>query len=85
MPNLIKKSITDNTLKILAKTFRKDIFIFKTNSGFGHLASSLSCVDILVSLFFDLYVVKFSFTVIKASFKLLNMYGISKIENNIYQ
>ena len=53
MPNLIKKSITDNTLKILAKTFRKDIFIFKTNSGFGHLASSLSCVDILVSLFFD--------------------------------
>jgi transketolase len=49
----IKKSITDNTLKILAKTFRKDIFIFKTNSGFGHLASSLSCVDILVSLFFD--------------------------------
>ena len=54
MPNLIKKPKTDMELELLSKSFRKDIFIFKTNSGFGHLASSLSCVEILVSLFFDL-------------------------------
>lgn len=53
MPNLIKKPMTDMELERLSKSFRKDIFIFKTNSGFGHLASSLSCVEILVSLFFD--------------------------------
>jgi|688.fasta_scaffold74734_2 transketolase len=53
MLNLNKKSNPDSELERLAKSFRKDIFEFKTNSGFGHLASSLSCVEILVSLFFD--------------------------------
>lgn len=54
MINLTKNTKTDTELEELAKNFRKEIFIFKTSSGFGHLASSLSCVDILVSLFFDL-------------------------------
>lgn len=37
----------------IAKSVRKRIFEFKTKSGSGHLASCLSCVDILVSLYFD--------------------------------
>jgi len=36
-----------------AKSVRKRIFEFKTKSGYGHLASCLSCVDILVSLYHD--------------------------------
>jgi len=36
-----------------AKEVRRSIFNFKTSSGFGHLASCLSPVDILVSLYFD--------------------------------
>ena len=32
---------------------RREIFKFKTNSGNGHLASCLSCVDILVSMYYD--------------------------------
>lgn len=36
-----------------AKSVRKRIFRFTTKTGWGHLASSLSCVDILVSLYFD--------------------------------
>lgn len=36
-----------------AKSFRREIFEFKTTSGVGHLASCLSTVDILVSLFYS--------------------------------
>ena len=36
-----------------AKYVRKRIFQFKTKSRYGHLASCLSCVDILVSLYHD--------------------------------
>ena len=36
-----------------AKSVRKRIFKFKTESRYGHLASCLSCVDIMVSLYFD--------------------------------
>ena len=36
-----------------AKSVRKRIFNFKTQSGYGHLASCLSCVDIVSSLFYD--------------------------------
>lgn len=40
-------------LKQIAKHVRRQIFDFKTSSGVGHLASSLSTVDILVSLHYD--------------------------------
>ena len=36
-----------------AKSVRKRIFNFKTKSGYGHLASCLSCVDIASSLYYD--------------------------------
>jgi len=36
-----------------AKNTRKEIIRFKTNTGAGHLASSLSLVDALVSLYYD--------------------------------
>jgi transketolase len=36
-----------------AKHVRKEIFKFKTSSGVGHLASSLSCVEIITSLYYD--------------------------------
>lgn len=36
-----------------SKYTRKEIFKFKTSSGYGHLASCLSCVDIIVSLYYD--------------------------------
>jgi transketolase len=36
-----------------AKWVRKEIFKFKTKTGIGHLASCLSCVDLVVSLFYD--------------------------------
>ena len=39
-------------LEKIAKSIRKQIFELKTSSGQGHLASSLSLVDILVSLFY---------------------------------
>ena len=42
--------MNDNLLKTKAKEARKEIFKFKTESGFGHLASCLCCVDFLVSL-----------------------------------
>lgn len=42
-----------STLTQYAKQVRFEIFKFKTNSGYGHLASCLSCVDILVSLYLD--------------------------------
>jgi len=37
----------------IAKSVRKRIFEFKTRSRAGHLASCLSCVDVLVSLYYD--------------------------------
>ena len=40
-------------LKQIAKSVRKRIFEFKTKSGKGHLASCLSTVDILVSMYYD--------------------------------
>jgi len=40
-------------LREYAKRTRKEIFIFKTRTGYGHLASCLSCVDILVSIYLD--------------------------------
>mgnify|MGYP005813085089 CR=1 FL=1 len=43
----------NNKLEELAKSARKKIFRFKTKSGYGHLASCLSCVDILASLYYD--------------------------------
>ena len=36
-----------------AKQTRKEVFKFKTSSGFGHLASCLSCVDIVTSIYYD--------------------------------
>ena len=35
------------------KQVRKEILGFKTRSGMGHLQSCLSCVDIMVSLYYD--------------------------------
>ena len=43
----------NDKLKKIAKSVRKTIFEFKTRDGIGHLHSSLSTVDILVSLFYD--------------------------------
>ena len=43
----------NSKLEIKAKEIRKEIFDFKTRTGIGHLATSLSCVDILVSWFYD--------------------------------
>lgn len=44
-----------NNLKLSekAKNCRREIFKFKTSSGTGHLASCLSCVDIVISLYYD--------------------------------
>ena len=36
-----------------AKWVRRTLFDIKTSTGIGHLATSLSCVDILVSLYYD--------------------------------
>lgn len=40
-------------LKAIARECRREIIKFKTKTGNGHLASSLSLVEILVSLYFD--------------------------------
>jgi transketolase len=40
-------------LELLARKFRRQIFEFKTTAGTGHLASCLSIVDILVSMYID--------------------------------
>jgi transketolase len=40
-------------LKSIAKKIRLEVFKFKTSSGTGHLASSLSCVDIITALYYD--------------------------------
>lgn len=45
--------MNNQELERIAKSVRKRIFQFTTKSGFGHLASSLSCVDILTSLYYD--------------------------------
>lgn len=45
--------MNDRELEKTAKSVRKRIFQFTTKSGWGHLASSLSCVDILASLYYD--------------------------------
>lgn len=42
-----------NRLEDIAKNIRREIFDFMTANKVGHLASSLSCVDILVSLYYD--------------------------------
>jgi transketolase len=36
-----------------ANSVRRDIIKFKTDTGYGHLASALSIVDVLVSLYYD--------------------------------
>jgi transketolase len=43
----------DSQLEENAKSVRKRIFEFKTRTKFGHLASCLCCVDVLVSLYRD--------------------------------
>lgn len=45
--------MNNQELERIAKSVRKRIFQFTTKSGWGHLASSLSCVDILTSLYYD--------------------------------
>jgi len=40
-------------LALKAKSVRRRIFEFKTKTGAGHLASCLSCVDIVTSLYYD--------------------------------
>ena len=45
--------MNNKELEQKAKLVRKRIFEFKTKSGAGHLASCLSCVDILASLYYD--------------------------------
>jgi transketolase len=49
----IRKSLDLEQLEISAKNVRREIYKFKTKSGLGHLASCLSCVDILVSIYLD--------------------------------
>jgi len=43
----------NSELETKAKEVRREIFDFKTRTGIGHLATSLSCVDMLVSWFYD--------------------------------
>ena len=45
--------MTNKELQVKAKAFRKEIFKFKTTSKAGHLATCLSTVDILTSLFYS--------------------------------
>ena len=45
--------MNNEQLQSIAKSVRKTVFEFKTRDGIGHLHSSLSPVDILVSLFYD--------------------------------
>ncbi len=40
-------------LQSKANSVRREIIKFKTDTGNGHLASSLSIVDVLVSLYYD--------------------------------
>ena len=52
MKTILKSS---KELREKAKWVRREIFDFKTRSKIGHLATCLSTVDILVSLFYDSY------------------------------
>jgi transketolase len=45
--------MTNIDLEKIAKSVRKEVFKFKTRTGNGHLASCLSTVDIIVSLYYD--------------------------------
>ena len=45
--------MNNKQLEKKARSVRKSIFEFKTRDGIGHLHSSLSPVDVLVSLFYD--------------------------------
>ena len=45
--------MNNSELQKIAKSVRKTVFEFKTRDGIGHLHSSLSPVDVLVSLFYD--------------------------------
>lgn len=45
--------MNNKELERVAKSVRRRIFEFKTKSGVGHLATCLSTVDILVSMYFD--------------------------------
>ena len=46
-------NVSSLQLEKISKSVRRRIFNFKTKSGIGHLASCLSNVDILVSLYND--------------------------------
>ena len=48
-----KGQIMNSFLEEKAQYTRREIFKFKTKSSVGHLASCLSCVDIVVSLYYD--------------------------------
>jgi transketolase len=43
----------NSELEQIAKSVRKELFVFKSRTGVGHPASSLSLVDIIVSLYHD--------------------------------
>lgn len=45
--------MTKTELDQIAKSVRRRIFDFKTKTGTGHLATCLSCVDILVALYYN--------------------------------
>jgi len=45
--------MTNTELEKIAKSVRKEVFKFKTQTGNGHLASCLSTVDVVVSLYYD--------------------------------
>lgn len=48
-----EKTQSIQTLEKFAKRTRLEIFKFKTRTGYGHLSSCLSCVDILISIYLD--------------------------------
>jgi|GEM_PF-204501 len=48
-----KRTSNLEKLKTYSREVRREIFKFKTSSGYGHLASCLSCVDLLVSIYLD--------------------------------
>ena len=45
--------MTDQELRIIALNVRNDVVTMIERAGSGHVGGSLSCVDILVSLYFD--------------------------------
>lgn len=47
------QQLRDAALASHARTFRRKVFDFKTTSGQGHLASALSRIDIVASLYLD--------------------------------